>query len=95
NEWYAKDTSKKIRAVFKSKGQSGKPLCTNPPYGYIKDPKDKLVPGWAETWPVLGPVMLLGGGCKSNFCFFSKTLEVTFTIEPGHKLVKSGCIFLS
>ena len=36
NEWYAKDTSKKIRSVFKSKGQSGKPLCTNPPYGYIK-----------------------------------------------------------
>ncbi len=41
NEWYAKDTSKKIRSVFKSKGQSGKPLCTNPPYGYIKDPADK------------------------------------------------------
>jgi len=41
NEWYAKDTSKKIRSVFKSKGQSGKPLCTNPPYGYIKDPEDK------------------------------------------------------
>ena len=42
NEWYAKDTSKKIRAVFKSKGQSGKPLCTNPPYGYLKDSEDKL-----------------------------------------------------
>lgn len=42
NEWYAKDTSKKIRAVFKAKGESGKPLCTNPPYGYIKDPKDKM-----------------------------------------------------
>jgi DNA invertase Pin-like site-specific DNA recombinase len=41
NEWYAKDTSKKIRAVFKAKGQNGKPLCTNPPYGYIKDPEDK------------------------------------------------------
>jgi len=41
NEWYAKDTSKKIRAVFKAKGESGKPLCTNPPYGYIKDPDDK------------------------------------------------------
>ncbi|SCP98360.1 recombinase family protein [Anaerobium acetethylicum] len=41
NEWYAKDTSKKIRSVFKSKGQSGKPLCTNPPYGYTKDPEDK------------------------------------------------------
>ncbi len=41
NEWYAKDTSKKIRAVFKAKGESGKPLCTNPPYGYLKDPEDK------------------------------------------------------
>ena len=41
NEWYAKDTSKKIRAVFKAKGESGKPLCTNPPYGYLKDPEAK------------------------------------------------------
>ena len=41
NEFYAKDTSKKIRAVFKAKGQSGKPLCTNPPYGYKKAPDDK------------------------------------------------------
>lgn len=41
NEWYAKDTSKKIRAVFKAKGESGKPLCTNPPYGYVKDTEDK------------------------------------------------------
>lgn len=42
NEWYAKDTSKKIRAVFKSNGESGKPLCTNPHYGYFKDPEDKF-----------------------------------------------------
>lgn len=41
NEWYAKDTSKKIRAVFKAKGEAGKPLCTNPPYGYVKDPENK------------------------------------------------------
>jgi len=41
NEFYAKDTSRKIRAVFKAKGQAGKPLCTNLPYGYIKDPSDK------------------------------------------------------
>ncbi|EDN9715589.1 DUF4368 domain-containing protein [Listeria monocytogenes] len=38
NEWYAKDTSKKIRAVFKAKGMTGAPLTTNPPYGYIKAP---------------------------------------------------------
>lgn len=42
NEFYAKDTSRKIRAVFKAKGQAGKPLSTNPPYGYVKDPEDKL-----------------------------------------------------
>lgn len=41
NEWYAKDTSKKIRAVFRAKGESGKPLCTNPPYGYMKDSNNK------------------------------------------------------
>ena len=41
NEFYAKDTSRKIKAVFKAKGNAGKPLCTNPPYGYLKDPKDK------------------------------------------------------
>ena len=41
NEWYAKDTSKKIRAVMKSKGEAGEHLCTNPPYGYIKDPENK------------------------------------------------------
>lgn len=41
NEWYAKDTSKKIRAVFKAKGMSGKPLSAKPPYGYKKDPLDK------------------------------------------------------
>lgn len=41
NEFYAKDTSKKIKAVFKAKGQSGKPLTTNPPYGYLKDKEDK------------------------------------------------------
>ena len=41
NEFYAKDTSRKIKAVFKAKGNSGKPLCTNPPYGYLKDPEDK------------------------------------------------------
>ena len=41
NEWYAKDTSKKIRAVMKSKGEAGEHLCTNPPYGYKKDPPKK------------------------------------------------------
>ena len=40
NDWYARDTSKKIRAVFKAKGQSGKPLSV-PIYGYKKSETDK------------------------------------------------------
>lgn len=38
NEWYARDTSRKIKAVFKSKGEHGGILCTKPIYGYKKDP---------------------------------------------------------
>ncbi|MBM6969842.1 DUF4368 domain-containing protein [Mordavella massiliensis] len=41
NDFYARDTSKKIRAVMRAKGNAGEHLCTNPPYGYRKDPADK------------------------------------------------------
>lgn len=41
NEMYARDTSKKIRATWQSKGKSGEHLSTNPPYGYMKDPENK------------------------------------------------------
>ncbi len=41
NDFYARDTSKKIRAVMRAKGNSGEHLCTNPPYGYRKDANDK------------------------------------------------------
>ncbi len=40
NDWYARDTSKKIRTVFKAKGQSGKHL-SNPLYGYKHSETDK------------------------------------------------------
>ena len=36
NEFFAKDTSRKIRAVNKAKGGRGIPLTTNIPYGYKK-----------------------------------------------------------
>ena len=46
NEMYAKDCSRKIKAVVKAKGNSGKHISSFPPLGYIKDPKDK------EKWIV-------------------------------------------
>ena len=38
NEWFARDTSKKIRAVFKAKGEQGRRVGTTVPYGYRRDP---------------------------------------------------------
>lgn len=37
NEWHAKNTSQKVRNVFKNKGNSGVPLTTNPPFGYTRE----------------------------------------------------------
>lgn len=52
NEWYAKDTSKKIRAVFKAKGMSGKRLSSQAPYGYLRDREGNLSVD-PETAPVV------------------------------------------
>ena len=41
NEWYAKDTSKKIRTVKRSKGMAGEHIGSHPPYGYMKNPENK------------------------------------------------------
>ena len=41
NEMYARDTSKKIRATWQSKGKSGEHLTTIPPYGYMKTQRTK------------------------------------------------------
>ena len=46
NEWYAAQTSKKIRAVWKSKADKGERIAAAIPYGYIKsqdDPKQWIV----------------------------------------------------
>lgn len=40
NDFYAKDTSKKVRAIKRAQGQAGEHL-TKPPYGYRMDPADR------------------------------------------------------
>ena len=37
NEWYARDTSRKITAHYRAKGNEGKRLTTTPIYGYVYD----------------------------------------------------------
>jgi len=41
NEWFIRDTSRKIRALLKAKAERGERLGTRAPYGYIKDPETK------------------------------------------------------
>jgi hypothetical protein len=41
NEWFCRDTSRKIRAVKRAKAQAGKPFSDRTPYGYLPDPSDK------------------------------------------------------
>lgn len=41
NEWYARDASRKIQAVFKSRMQDGKRISPSVPYGYLRNPEDK------------------------------------------------------
>ena len=41
NEWFIRDTSRKIRAVQKAKAERGERLGTRAPYGYVKDPETK------------------------------------------------------
>lgn len=44
NEWYASNTSKKIRAVFKAGAQNGKYYSSHAPYGYVIGPTEKRLP---------------------------------------------------
>ena len=42
-EWYARDTSRKIKSVLHKKGRDGKPMCNTPIYGFRKAPGEKDV----------------------------------------------------
>lgn len=54
NEWYARDTSKKIRSAFQAKNLAGKHTSRSVPYGYLKSEQDK------NQWvidPVAAPIV--------------------------------------
>ena len=41
NDFYARDTSKKVSAVYRAKGNKGEHTGNHPIYGYLKDPENK------------------------------------------------------
>lgn len=53
NEWFARDTSKKVRVIKQAKGMEGKPTAYHVVYGYLKNLDDKYQ--WIvdeETWNI-------------------------------------------
>lgn len=92
NEFYARDTSKKIRAVKQAKAQRGERVNGEVPYGYIIDPENKnhLLPD-PETAHVVRQIfaMYIRG---DRICEIQKKGLGTPATRAGiiEKLVKSG-----
>lgn len=91
-EWHSLDTSKKIKAAFRTKGQSGKPITGKPPFGYVKDPNDKYK--WLvdpEAAAVVRRIfdMTLEGICPEEICriFHREKIE-----RPSYYSAKRGQI---
>jgi len=41
NEWYARDTSRKIQSIFRARMEEGKRVFPSVPYGYYRNPNNK------------------------------------------------------
>ena len=78
NEMHAKNTSKKVKAVMKNKGNSGIPLTTNPPFGYKKDENNK------NKWIIDEPASKV---VKKIFSLFIQGLS---TSQIAKQFVKEG-----
>jgi len=78
NEMHARNTSQKVRAVFKNKGMSGKHLTTNPPYGYMKNPENPdewIVDELDSLFKRIYEDSVLGKISDEQFAFLSKSYQ--------------------
>ena len=84
NEWYATQTSKKIRAVWKSKAEHGKRVSSSVPYGYVRDPNDK------EKWLIDEPAAEVVKKIYS-FCLAGKgTSQIARQLEKEKILIPTS-----
>ncbi|HBT63680.1 MAG TPA: recombinase [Ruminococcaceae bacterium] len=85
NDFYAKDTSKKIRAVKKAQAERGERIAVRAPYGYKKDevtPKKKIVPD-EDTAPIVQRIFSLCVGGKGP-TQIAKLLKKEQVFTPGY-----------
>ncbi len=90
NEWYARDTSKKVRSAFQAKNLAGKHTASAVPYGYMKSSTDK------DKWiidPEVAPIvvrifdMAVAGKGPYQIC---KTLSDEKIDIPAFYMQKKG-----
>lgn len=91
NEWYARDTSRKIRETLKNKGESGGILCVKPIYGYKKDPDNKN--HWLIDDEAAEIVRLIFDYCtKENMgtTLIANALRSSGVLSPKQYFLKKG-----
>ena len=83
NEFYSRDTSKKVKAVKKACAESGKFMGTYPAYGYRRDPADKhhLVVD-EETAPVVRRIFAMRAS-GMGFHSIAAKLNEEGVLSPG------------
>ena len=89
NEFYSRDTSKKVRAVRKACAEDGKFMGSHPAYGYQRDPQDKhhLVID-EETAPVVRKIFEMRAS-GTSFLKITSTLNEEGILPPGTVLLKN------
>lgn len=82
NEWHARDTSKKVKAVIMASARRGERIGTKAPYGYRKDPDDRkrIIPN-EDTAPI---VQRIFGLCASGLGpdKIARTLKADNVLTP-------------
>lgn len=90
NEAYARDISKKIRAVKRTQQLAGKWTSGTPPYGYMLDPDDKhhLFPD-PQTAPIVLAIFRMVAE-ENSLHFVAKTMNEQGVPSPGRYLYDIG-----
>jgi len=90
NEWYVKDGSKKIRAVFRAKAIAGEHVSGHVPYGYIKDPEDPK--RWIVDEEAAEVVRQIFGWCMAGLgvTAIAHRLRDMKVETPSHRALRIG-----
>ncbi|WP_339011811.1 recombinase family protein [Lactococcus garvieae] len=89
NEWYARDCSKKIKAVKHAKGKSGIPMTANVPYGYLKGANYLQTHEWVvdeEAAQVIRRIFHSYASGKSMTLIAKELTEEKVLLPSAHKI---------